>query len=73
MKNTAVLINTARGGMIVENDVRKALDSGKIAGYAADVHLEEPMNKNCPLYKAPNCVITPHLAWAPRETRLRLL
>ena len=73
MKKSAVLINTARGGMIVEKDVRKALDNGTIAGYAADVLLEEPMNKDCPLYKAPNCVITPHLAWAPKETRLRLL
>lgn len=73
MKSSAVLINTARGGLIVESDVRTALDTGKIAGYAADVLLEEPMNKNCPLYKAPNCVITPHLAWAPKETRLRLL
>ena len=73
MKNSAVLINTARGGMIVESDVRKALDSKKIAGYAADVLLKEPMDSSSPLYKAPNCVITPHLAWAPRETRLRLL
>ena len=73
MKTSAILINTARGGMICEKDVREALDSGKIAGYAADVLLEEPMSKDCPLYKAPNCVITPHLAWAPKETRLRLL
>ena len=73
MKKSAYLINTARGGMICEKDVRDALDSGKIAGYATDVLLEEPMSKDCPLYKAPNCVITPHLAWAPKETRLRLL
>lgn len=73
MKSSAVLINTARGGMIVEADVRTALESKKIAGYAADVLLQEPMSPSSPLYKAPNCVITPHLAWAPRETRLRLL
>ena len=73
MKPSSILINTARGGMICEKELRQALDSGKIAGYATDVLLEEPMNKDCPLYKAPNCVITPHLAWAPKETRLRLL
>lgn len=73
MKKSAVLINTARGGLICEKDVRLALDSKKIAGYAADVLVNEPMSKDCPLYKAPNCIITPHLAWAPKETRLRLL
>lgn len=73
MKSSSILINTARGGMINEKDVRAALDSKKIAGYATDVLLEEPMNKDNPLYKAPNCLITPHLAWAPKETRLRLL
>ena len=73
MKKSAVLINTARGGLVSEKAVREALDSEKIAGYAADVLLEEPMSENCPLYKAKNCVITPHLAWAPKETRLRLL
>ena len=73
MKNTAILINTARGGMICEKDVRAALDNHKIAGYAADVLLEEPMSESNPLYKAPDCIITPHLAWAPKETRLRLL
>ena len=73
MKPSAVLINTARGGMICEQAVRNALDNKKIAGYAADVLLKEPMSAENPLYKAPNCVITPHLAWAPRETRLRLL
>ncbi|WP_407429010.1 D-2-hydroxyacid dehydrogenase [Treponema sp.] len=73
MKSSSVLINTARGGMINEQSVRSALDNKKIAGYAADVLLNEPMNQDCPLYKAPDCVITPHLAWAPKETRLRLL
>lgn len=73
MKRSAYLINTARGGMVDENAVRSALVSNRIAGYAADVLESEPMSGDCPLYKAPNCVITPHLAWAPRETRLRLL
>lgn len=73
MKPSAILINTARGGLVDEAAVRKALDGKKIAGYAADVVLNEPMNADCPLYKAPNCLLTPHIAWAPKETRERLL
>ena len=73
MKESAILINTARGGLVNEADVREALDARKIAGYAADVLLEEPMNPATPLADAPNCVITPHLAWAPKETRERLI
>ena len=72
MKKTAILINTARGGMIVEKDVADALNNGTIAGYACDVVLEEPMNASSPLLTAKNCVITPHIAWAPLETRTRL-
>ena len=73
MIDGAYIINTARGGLINENDMRAALDSGKIGGYAADVLLHEPMNSDCPLLNAPNCVLTPHIAWAPPETRARLL
>ncbi len=73
MKKTAFLINTARGGLVSEEDVRAALDEGKIAGYAADVVSEEPMKKTNPLLGAPNCIITPHIAWAATETRERLL
>lgn len=73
MKDGAYIINTARGGLINENDMRAALDSGKIGGYAADVLLHEPMNSDCPLLNAPNCVLTPHIAWASPETRARLL
>ena len=73
MRDGAYIINTARGGLINENDMRAALDSGKIGGYAADVLLHEPMNSDCPLLNAPNCVLTPHIAWAPPETRTRLL
>ena len=72
MKPTAYLINTARGGFVVEKDLADCLNNGGIAGYAADVLLQEPMAENCPLLKAKNCVITPHIAWAPRETRKRL-
>ena len=72
MKKTAYLINTARGGFVVEQDLADCLNNGGIAGYAADVLLQEPMAENCPLLNAKNCVITPHIAWAPRETRKRL-
>lgn len=72
MKKSAFLINTARGGFVVEKDLADALNDGVIAGYAADVVLEEPMNKDSPLLGAKNCVITPHIAWAPFETRSRL-
>ena len=72
MKKTAYLINTARGGFVVEQDLADCLNNDGIAGYAADVLLQEPMNADCPLLKAKNCVITPHIAWAPLETRKRL-
>ncbi len=73
MKKSAYVINTARGGLCDEKAMRKALDSGTISGYAADVVLTEPMAGDNLLYKAPNCILTPHIAWAPKETRERLL
>ncbi|MBR6193799.1 MAG: D-2-hydroxyacid dehydrogenase [Treponema sp.] len=73
MKKSAYLINTARGPLVDENDVRAALDNGTIAGYACDVVSEEPMSRDNPLLGAPNCIITPHIAWAATETRQRLL
>ena len=73
MKPTAYLINTARGGFIVEEDLAKYLKANLIAGYGADVISEEPMKKENPLFNCSNCVITPHIAWAPLETRTRLL
>jgi glycerate dehydrogenase len=72
MKPTAYLINTARGGFIVEQDLADCLNAGGIAGFAADVLLKEPMAQDNPLLGAKNCVITPHIAWAPYETRKRL-
>lgn len=72
MKKSAYLINTARGGFIVEKDLTDCLNKNEIAGYAADVVLEEPMKADSPLLGAKNCVITPHIAWAPLETRSRL-
>ncbi|MCR4735088.1 MAG: D-2-hydroxyacid dehydrogenase [Treponema sp.] len=73
MKPSAYLINTARGGFVVEEDLAQALKENKIAGYAADVIQTEPMKKDCPLLNCPNCVLTPHIAWAPKETRARLI
>lgn len=72
MKESAILINTARGGFIVEKDLAQALKENKIAGYAADVLESEPMSTDCPLTGIQNCIITPHIAWAPLETRERL-
>ena len=73
MKKSAILINTARGGFVVEKDMAEALNNKIIAGFAADVVAHEPMNKDCPLLGCPNCVLTPHIAWAPKETRARLI
>jgi Lactate dehydrogenase and related dehydrogenases len=73
MKRSAYVINTARGGLVNERDVRNALDNGTISGYACDVLSDEPMKADCPLLGAPNCLITPHIAWAPKETRIRLM
>ena len=73
MKSTALLINTARGGLVDENALFAALSTGKIAGYAADVVASEPILPENPLLNAPNCILTPHIAWAPVESRQRLL
>lgn len=73
MKDGAFLINTARGGLLDEQAVADALACGKLSGAAVDVVTEEPMKTYNPLLTAPNCIITPHIAWAPRESRQRLL
>ena len=73
MKNTAYIINTARGGLVVEQDIAHALNADELAGYACDVVNEEPMKADTPLLGAKNCIITPHIAWAPLETRKRLM
>ena len=72
MKIGAYFINTARGGVIVESALADALNSGKLAGAAIDVLTYEPMRADCPLLNAKNITITPHVAWAPLQTRLRL-
>jgi glycerate dehydrogenase len=73
MKPTAFLINTARGGLVDEHALADALRSGTIAGAAVDVVREEPMPANHPLLTAPNCIITPHMAWATLAARRRLM
>ena len=72
-KPTAYLINTARGGLIDENALAAALNSGKLAGAALDVLTSEPPKADNPLIHAKNCIITPHMAWASLEARVRLL
>ena len=73
MKPTALLVNTARGGLIDEPALADALKNGEIAAACIDALTLEPMHKDCPLYGIDNCYITPHVAWAPRETRERLI
>ena len=73
MKPSAMLVNTSRGGVVNEADLAEALNSGKIAAAYLDVLVKEPMSPDTPLKGAKNCVITPHTAWAPLETRQRLV
>jgi glycerate dehydrogenase len=73
MKPTAILINTGRGPLVNEADVAGALASGRLAAYCADVMAEEPPGAENPLLQQPNAYITPHVAWATREARIRLL
>ncbi|MDD4200966.1 MAG: NAD(P)-dependent oxidoreductase, partial [Eubacteriales bacterium] len=69
MKPGAILINTARGGLVDERALADALKSGFIAGAATDVLTVEPPDADCPLIGLDNCIITPHMAWAPKEMR----
>lgn len=73
MKPGAILLNTARGGLIDEQAVADALRAGKLKAYGADVVAAEPIRPDNPLLTAPNCILTPHIAWAFPEARKRLL
>ena len=73
MKKSAFLLNTSRGPVIVDEDLAEALNNGTIAGAGIDVLSIEPPSKDNPLFSAKNCLITPHIAWATKEARTRLM
>ena len=73
MKDGVMIINNSRGQLIVEEDLSDALNSGKVAGAALDVVSSEPIKPDNPLLEAKNCIITPHISWAPKEARTRLM
>lgn len=73
MKDGVIILNNSRGPLIVEEDLAKALSSGKVYAAGLDVVSEEPIHPHNPLLEAKNCLITPHISWAPRESRKRLM
>ena len=73
MKDGVLIINNSRGQLVVEEDLREALDSGKVGGAAVDVVSTEPIKGDNPLLEAKNCIITPHMSWGAKEARERIM